>query len=85
MTKKEFYEKYNFSDTVPLTPLKTLVIASNLGEALDMFINESFRGAAECDLIPLPNEKVLISLEYTGLFIKNLLSFVFPLIVPRKL
>lgn len=77
MTKKEFYEKYKFSDAMPLTPLKTLVTAYELADALDLFINEGFKGAAECDFSPLPHEKVLINLEYSGLFIKNLLSFVF--------
>ncbi|MBE6533242.1 MAG: hypothetical protein E7676_07120 [Ruminococcaceae bacterium] len=77
MNKQEFIDKYSIGDSVPADPTSKLVHASALAEAIEQFIDERFRAAAEVTNRVSSNERVLICDEYTAYFFKTLFASVF--------
>ena len=75
MTKKEFLEKYKFSDTLPIDPTSKSIKSDAFSEAVFEFINGNFRGIAEVEANVESMQSVMICAEYTAFYFKTLLSF----------
>lgn len=77
MNQKEFTEKYSIGDCLPSDPASKLICGRAFAEAISEFVDERFRAVAEVNTFVESEESVLVSLEYSALFLKKLFTFVF--------
>ena len=77
MNKKNFEERYEISDAVPIDPTSKTVPAEAFAQALEEFMENRFRGVARVRLENLSAKSVLVSAEYTAYFFKMLLTYVY--------
>ena len=72
MDKQEFINRYNISDTAVTTPALQVLSIPSLCETLEEFLTGNFGGAVTVECEAMPNEFVLLSIEYLAIFLRRL-------------
>ncbi len=77
MEQREFIKKYSIGEAVPADPTAKLIRARDFACAIEEFIDERFRAAAEVSVNVESLEPVLICADYTAHFFKKLFTSIF--------
>lgn len=77
MEQSEFIKKYSIGDSMPTDPTAKLIRARDFARAVEEFVDERFRAAAEVSVNVESLEPVLICADYTAQFLKKLFTSIF--------
>ncbi len=77
MTKKEFIDRHEISDAVPLDPSRKTLPAEAFASALEEFLEGRFYGAIKVRLDMISAQSILICAEYAAYFFKTLLTDIY--------
>lgn len=77
MTKREFIEKYEIADAMPVDPSRRSLPAEGFSMAIKEFLDFKFQGIVRLSVGTVSAMSILVSAEYVALFFKELFTEVY--------